>query len=940
MKVLRINMFFLLGLFGSAALAFCVWIIGPLVAIGAVQPLESEASRSVFIGVALLLSWALPLARTWRRWRVSGGELTPDDPIYGPQLAAVWRDLLSRRPVTAKDSPDSQRGWRVTGAGGRRPFALPWIVVVGQPAAGKTTLLRHSGAHRLRDPALAPDSPAAQAPCQWWRVEGVMVLEVPSTPDRANESPHDGGVLFRLLRHLRPQRPLDALVVTVSARELVAGTSEDLERAATSVRRFAAAAGSGVPIHIVVTQCDLLAGFVALFARGEPDRLQEPWGFRLSRGDGADPPAELACLQARIDSLSDRLKKASWIPMLNETDPTRRMLIGALVLQFEVLCGILKHHLARLNEVDTGGHSCRVRGVYFTGVAQNDRSLDLEITDLTSRFGLRRLSDTPSRAVGVAHFVRRLFPDIVAGVDAPAAEAGRAEGRQRALAYGAYVVPVLCASLLIAVLVASYVANLRHVDRVALAVDDVARVVQAAPDGTSSDLLPLLSVLDAMRDLVRGWDDGASHGTMAFGLGQEKKLGAAAAQAYRRMLVDGLMPRLVRDLEAQLRSGSTNAERQYEALKTYVMFHDPQHFDSGAIKLHVMASWEMDLPRSVTFDQRAAMESHLEALLAEGAMVSPIPEDRALVAASRAQQLARSLGQRIYGQIMRRSAVDEFPEFTLARAGGSSAALIFDRASGESLFKGVPGAFTFDGYHVGFQREVGRVTRQLADEEVWVLGAGQGAVANFARLDGIQRTEAEVRRLYLTEYARVWEDFIADIRLQKTSNLAQVLKISREMAAPDDPLARLVKAMSRETTLMNVKELIAIQERQARDAVQRSRDELLRVLGGKGGASSSEAGLSVERIVDDRFQGMRALVSPPASGSRVPWDAVMEDIEELNKWLFFVDYAARTGERIPASQIPMKLKANASRLPAPLNQVLFGLAEGAQAALLQAGRKD
>ena len=72
------------------------------------------------------------------------------------------------------------------------------------------------------------------------------------------------------------------------------------------------------------------------------------------------------------------------------------------------------------------------------------------------------------------------------------------------------------------------------------------------------------------------------------------------------------------------------------------MLYDPEHFDAGGAE--ALRDWPIGrstLPRDVTTEQRAALESHLDALLAEGAVVSPLPEDKALVAQTRAKLVAR-----------------------------------------------------------------------------------------------------------------------------------------------------------------------------------------------------------------------------------------------------------------------------------------------------------
>ena len=83
------------------------------------------------------------------------------------------------------------------------------------------------------------------------------------------------------------------------------------------------------------------------------------------------------------------------------------------------------------------------------------------------------------------------------------------------------------------------------------------------------------------------------------------------------------------------------------------------------------------LPREVTSEQRAALEAHLDALLAQGAPCSPLPEDKALVAQTCARLAAVPLAQRVYSRLRRQGVGADIPEFTIAKAAGPSAALVF-----------------------------------------------------------------------------------------------------------------------------------------------------------------------------------------------------------------------------------------------------------------------
>jgi type VI secretion system protein ImpL len=147
------------------------------------------------------------------------------------------------------------------------------------------------------------------------------------------------------------------------------------------------------------------------------------------------------------------------------------------------------------------------------------------------------------------------------------------------------------------------------------------------------------------------------------------------------------------------------------------MLHDVQHFDPEALKSYLARDWDTQFGRSLTAEEREQLDTHLNALLAQGAAVSPLAEDKQLVDFHRSRLAAVPLPQRIYDRMRQQGLGKEFPEFTVVRAAGNNAALVFTRPSGQPLTRGVPGLFTYDGYHKGFQKAVSSVAQQLAEEQ-------------------------------------------------------------------------------------------------------------------------------------------------------------------------------------------------------------------------------
>ena len=101
-------------------------------------------------------------------------------------------------------------------------------------------------------------------------------------------------------------------------------------------------------------------------------------------------------------------------------------------------------------------------------------------------------------------------------------------------------------------------------------------------------------VLQGLRDiwktpLNRQGDEPFS---MTLGLYQGDKLDAAAQTAHQRALNEAFLPQLAKRIEDQLRTAQKdNLEFTYEALKSYLMIHQPEHFDAEALKAWITLDW-------------------------------------------------------------------------------------------------------------------------------------------------------------------------------------------------------------------------------------------------------------------------------------------------------------------------------------------------------------
>lgn len=476
--------------------------------------------------------------------------------------------------------------------------------------------------------------------------------------------------------------------------------------------------------------------------------------------------------------------------------------------------------------------------------------------------------------------------------------------------YGA--IGVVCAGAL-AAWGTSYVHNSARISTVAASVDALGAKLRAMRPVASDDVAGLLPILQTVRDLASAAPGDASSSGTGFGLSQDRRLAAAVQRTYRRLLRETLWPPLAMRVEQLVRQDTDDAELQYESLKAYLMLFDPVHFDAAALGSFIDADWQARQQRQPA--DLDALREHLVAMLADGPPAVQFKFDETLVAKLRARLSVKPLPERVYGRLKRLGVGAEIASFTVLRAAGPAAATAFVRESGAPLSQGVPGLFTRDGYHRGFQRAIEGIANQLADEQPWVLGVAARQEDGSPRsAPAMLRLLEDVRRLYLVDYARVWEAYMVDLRLAPTRNLPALVDLVRTLSSPDGPLQPLLRAMSRETTLADADTPLA-------RATDRARGMILGA-----GTDSATPPARIESVVDDRFEGLRRLVTRPDDRTPSPLDRAMTMVDDLYLWLFTLQRSG-PAENSPYRPDPvLPLRAESYRLAEPLRSMLNDLA--------------
>lgn len=912
-----------------AALSLAIWWGGPTVAIAGRWPLESEAARWATIAALFALVLLRVAFGAWQARR--GNAAVVDRLIAAPPQSAAPAESADLAAVRERFESALKllRRTRFAGGGriadgfarwrGRYLYELPWYLIIGAPGSGKTTALRHSGlrfplAEAMGDHAVK--GVGGTRHCDWWFTDSAVLIDtagrfVTQDSDRETDRGTWNGFLA-LLKRSRPRQPINGVLVTVSASDLLTRSPAERAEHAATVRQRLQELHEGLairfPIYLLVTKCDLMAGFMDYFATLDKEQRAAGWGFTYDDPDGGHDPVRLA---AGLDALLQRLNDGLVDRLQAERDLRRRASIYGFPSQFAGLKPLLGEFVDAVFSPSPFEARPRLRGVYFVSGTQEGTPIDRLLGAIARSYRLERAILAPNQASGRSYFLQRLLGEVVFAESGLAGTDRTWERRRAALVAGGYAGVALVTGLVLTAWGVSWFHNRAYVDEVARREDDVRRQVLATPNRATSDLQPVLPALEATRRLAQ--PEGGVPWSLGFGLSQRDKLDGAARRAYERMLVDAVQPRLALRIEEQLRQGGEMAESRYEALKAYVMLHDVAHFDAAALEAWFRRDWEAQAGRGLAAEDVERLGAHLQALFDQGGIASPIPRDDALVADVRARLTRVPLAQRIYERMRQQGLGAGFPEFTAVRAGGSNVPLVFVRASGQPLTKGVPGLFSVDGYQKEFQAKVGEASRQLAAEEPWVLAVAPApadprtAVAPGGPADA-------VREIYLNEYRTAWLDFVADLRLRPSTTIDETVQLARLVAQPDGPLPLVLKAIAKQTTLARGDGLIDRAQSTARQAIETA------VSGALGRKPPAEAALE-KRLVDDHFATLRNLITAP-EGGKPPLDDTLALVGELYVHLNAVQDALRANVSPPPSPVPTRVKAAAGQMPEPLRAML------------------
>jgi type VI secretion system protein ImpL len=917
--------------FGVAILVTLLWYFLPYV-----HAFTGRLPRFVVIGFVVLLWGGYTL---WHRHRakkrdaVLSAGLTaaaPGQAASSGEVAALAEKLKTALAILRKAR--GTRGYL---------YEQPWYVIIGPPAVGKTTALLNAG---LKFPLAEQMGQGATAGvggtrlCDWWFTEEAVLIDTAgryTTQESSAEIDKAGWEGFLdLLRRTRQRQALNGLIVAISLTDIATAPRETRLAHARAIRRriteVTTRLALKLPVYVLLTKADLLTGFTEFFSDLNEEQRGQVWGITFPpepgvAGAAVGFAAEFALLVNRLeDRMIDRLAQ--------ERGPDQRALIAGFPAQVASLAAPLGDFLQEAFQGSSLDPAPFLRGVYLASGTQEGTPFDRLTGALAGLFGIDQRRALALRPVaGRSYFLKRLLRDVIFQ-EAMLAGASLKQRRQRLLLrISGFAGIGLVFALLLGGLVLSRANNATAITASADGLAAYSNTAQPLPLNplASPDLLAILPLLDQARSLPFGPGGNYQPGFTGLGLSQAHKLTAGAGLTYEDALSYALLPRLMLQLEAEMRGGMQRPEFLYEATRVYLMLgSQAPSVDPDLVEAWMSLDWQRLYPGPALQPQRDDMMLHLRALLAAPLPSPPVPLDWPLVDSARVAFSNVSDADRVYSRIRDSAAAAAVPAWTPAGAMGPAGLTLFARASGRPLTAGIPGFYSTTGFRQVLLPALGNAAQDIASES-WVRGTDEQITPGSPAM---QALEAGVIKDYEADYQAKWDAMLADLTLAKAPDLNTAVQNLYFLSSPQSPMLQLLTSIT--TQLQLSKSASAAAAPAAPPPVDYNKD--LSSLQGlmapaTAGATTAAVPLPDGSDVDLHFAPLISF----AAGSNAPITLTMQLMGQLYQQLLPLASTAsgNGGAAAPAAggQAAILLGQQAAAAPVPLNNWLGIIAGNAGA---------
>jgi type VI secretion system protein ImpL len=695
-------------------------------------------------------------------------------------------------------------------------YALPWYLVMGTPKAGKSSLVLGSNLNFQNLPSQRQSEQKFIRPTRAvdWRVTSEAVF-VDTAGRYQTEGATDGeewAALLETIKKYRGARPVDGMILSVSAERVLHADEKEIEEQAKVLRARIDEAMQRTkvrfPIYLVFTHADAIEGFRDSFSNSQKEGQNLVWGATIPLENSENAHT---MFDSEYELLQNAVMKRRLIRLSAPFPPVRQLRIFNFPLHFGSARRKLGAFVSTLFRPNPFSESPFLRGFYFTAVPVNRPKLPA---------AGQTIAGVP-QTIGQTYFTERLFRDVVLRDKDLVATLQAQRRKPPILGWLVTVLGAFIVAVLLALSAFSLYQNKKLLDEASENGERVLTLYKADAGRdpftkNADEALVELNAIENLRKNLVDLDEYERNGApwlMRMGLYSGNRIyRERLLKIYFNAVEQRFKAPVVKRLEEDLRkfaenpnvanpASLTQAEEEllgknYDLLKAYLMLSgEPkyrEHAEATTIVNSLADYWntESKLGSGLEMASQQQLEFWAKQINREEFPFIKLKDN--LVTGARKKLQAFPAWQRYY----KRKTTDISKELNAKNGDMTVANILAKEGADASFFEGgyrVPNAFTIEGVEM-MDAAVKNAEQELSADD-WVMGDQSTKTAT-------EGTEAaKIQERYYRDYTDEWRKFVKSVNVRGYANQAEADSALEKFASANSPMNALMREIMRQTNL-------------------------------------------------------------------------------------------------------------------------------------------
>jgi len=742
-------------------------------------------------------------------------------------------------------------------------YELPWYLVMGEKNEGKTTFIESS---ELDFPINYEDKYINEEDesFKWYFAEHAVFVDLPGNYVSQKENPEDTIIWNYFLKFFikrRWRRPINGIILSISVDTLLGKNIKELDNFAKNLRdRFdelSKAFMSSIPIYLVITKSDKIEGFNEYFNSINSDEKDEIFGITFKEEN-----INSSMVKEEFEDLLKRLNSSLLDKMHFEWDALNKgkiFLFGEKISELFVKTSLF---IDMCFSQTRYRKSLMLRGVYFTSVT----------------------SDYKNKNQTKSLFIKNLLANIIF----PESHIIKIDDNYKKRIKRNQIFTYLI-SVIFIITISFYMINgfIKINDNLTQLEKDYQEYLNIRKNITPfKDFKESIGLFSSLENIRKKEEQISDKNLLNFLFFKFDDRTEKLKQLYHEDLINIFLPRVVSQIESDIRYGLIDFDKTWDSTKAYLMMKILEKRDSKYLKNYMITSWKKAYNNEDSLQKE--LNYHWGNLLNLDFVIEGINED--LLKEARGRLVDKSAELLTYEDWKNRLSNNDLKDMSFSNI-----------LENNTLFSGIdykiPALFTKEGYERIIKE--GRKTLNEILLNNWVIG-------KKINLSDTEKEEYYNRiiTLYLADYKKYWYEAINELNIIGYNEMGSLSNQLAVLSSLDSPVITILKTIKQNTELYSPSE--NIKNSSLEKLATKIPTESLEIFDIKNIKSLRDSFKVFNELLDENYQPKGALVTLISE-----FNKTYQTMSLLNSAIDFeADSFKIVSQRIQGKGVPMVLQLN------------------------------